>query len=211
MGLDRRADYDWGALIESDAAQRPVDQLRRWLEEAEEADAPEPNAMVVATVDATGRPSMRNVLLRGLSDDAVLDFYTNRRSHKGHDIASNPNVCLLFSWLGLHRQVRINGVASPIDDERCDAYFATRPRGSQISAWASRQSSVVADREHLEAAVAEIEARFDGIEVPRPPFWGGYAVRCTEFEFWQGRANRLHDRLHYWRHGDQWRLERLAP
>ncbi len=211
MGLDRRADYDWGELVESDIAEHPVEQLRRWLHDAEEAEVPEPNAMVVATVDATGRPSMRNVLLRGLSDDAVLEFFTNRRSHKGHDIAGNPNVSLLFSWLGLHRQVRIGGVASPLDDARNDEYFATRPRGSQISAWASKQSTVLPDRDALEAAVAEVEARYDGVEVPRPPFWGGYAVRCTEFEFWQGRANRLHDRLHYWRHGDQWRVERLAP
>ena len=211
MGLDRRDDYDWGELVESDAAANPVDQLRRWLDDAEQADVPEPNAMVVATVDATGRPSLRNVLLRGLSDDAVLEFFTNRRSHKGHDIAGNPNVCLSFSWLGLHRQVRVNGVATPLDDARSDDYFASRPRDSQISAWASRQSSVIPDRAALERAVAEIEARFEGIEVTRPPFWGGYAVRSTEFEFWQGRASRLHDRLHYWRHGDQWRLERLAP
>ncbi len=211
MGLERRSDYDWGELLESDVAANPVVQLRRWLDDAEDGGTPEPNAMVVATVDATGKPSLRNVLLRGLTDDGVLDFYTNRRSHKGVDIAGNPNVCLSFSWLGLHRQVRVSGVATMIDDERNDAYFASRPRDSQIGAWASRQSSVIADRAALESAVAEIEARFEGVEVTRPPFWGGYAVRSTEFEFWQGRPSRLHDRLHFWRHGDQWRLERLAP
>lgn len=211
MALDRRSDYDSAELIESQVADNPVDQLRRWLADAEDAAVPEPNAMAVATVDATGRPTVRNVLLRGLGDDGELTFFTNRRSHKGQDIAGNPNVCLSFSWLGLQRQVRINGVASVVDDARSDAYFATRPRESQIGAWASRQSSVIPDRATLEASVAEIEARFDGVEVPRPPFWGGYAVRSTEFEFWQGRPSRLHDRLHFWRHGDQWRLERLAP
>ena len=142
MVLERRADYDWGVLVESDADPDPVAELRRWLDEAAEAGLPEPNAMALATVDASGHPSARNVLLRGLDDDGRLTFYTNRSSHKGADIAANPNVCLLFSWLGVHRQVKVAGVAEQAPDEVSDAYFESRPRDSRISAWASAMGSV---------------------------------------------------------------------
>jgi pyridoxamine 5'-phosphate oxidase len=211
MGLERRTDYDWGTLSEDDADPDPLAQLTAWLAEAEAAGVPEPNAMAVATVDATGRPSVRNVLLRGLDEAAGLSFFTNYESHKGHDLAGNPNVCLLFSWLGLHRQVKVTGVVEPIDAAGNDEYFASRPRDSQIGAWASRQSRVISGREELDRAVAEVTARFEGTAVPRPPHWGGYAVRPVEFEFWQGRPSRLHDRLHFVRHGDHWRIERLSP
>lgn len=210
MPLRERRDED-RALREQDVAADPVVQLRAWLADAVEAGVTEPNAMALATVDPTGRPSVRNVLLRGLTDDASLEFFTNRRSHKASDLAGNQHVAVLFSWLDLARQVRVSGLASTVGDERDDAYFATRPRESQIGAWASRQSSVIENRDALDRAVAEMEQRFEGMEVPRPPFWGGYSIRATEFEFWQGRAGRLHDRLRYWRQGSAWRLERLAP
>ena len=207
-----RREYDRGALDEADVAGDPVTQFARWFEEATAVSAGEANAMTVATVDGDGKPSARTVLLKSF-DSAGFVFYTNYESAKGRDLAANPWVALLFYWAPLERQVRITGVASRISAAESDAYFARRPLGSQIGAAASPQSEVIPSRDWLAArfAAAEREAAAAGAVV-RPPHWGGIRVVPDRFEFWQGRPNRLHDRLVYVQaDGDRWRIERLAP
>jgi len=202
----RRAEYSLAGLDEADLEPDPVAMFRRWYDEA--ADLPEPNAMVVATVSADGRPSVRTVLLKGLDHEGAR-FFTNHGSRKGSDLAANPHCALLFPWHPLERQVRVEGVAEPLSRAEVAAYFAGRPRGAQLGAWASRQSRPTT-REELAAAFAAAEAAHPG-EVPVPEDWGGYLVRPRRWEFWQGRRNRMHDRLCYVAEADGWRVERLAP
>jgi pyridoxamine 5'-phosphate oxidase len=205
-----RQEYSERGLRKADVVADPLDQFTRWFDEACSAPILEPNAMTLATVDAAGQPSARTVLLKAV-DRRGLTFYTNLESRKARELAANPQAALLFWWPPQGRQVRFEGEIEPVDDAEADAYFATRPRGSQIGAWASAQSNVVADRGTLEAAEREIAARFADRAVPRPPFWGGYRLVPTRVEFWQGRINRLHDRLRYTRRGEGWDLERVAP
>jgi pyridoxamine 5'-phosphate oxidase len=204
--------YSRGGLSEEDLAPTWSAMLERWLADAESGGILEPNAMVVATAGADGRPNARTVLLKGL-DEASLTFFTNYDSAKGHELTANPVAALLFPWVELQRQVRLVGPVHQLDAAASDAYFASRPYGSRLSAVASPQSQVLPDRAQLEATRDALAARYppDG-EVPRPPHWGGYVVVPDTVEFWQGRADRLHDRLVYRRTADgAWVTERLAP
>ncbi len=207
---DLREEYTKAGLDESDVDPNPIEQFRRWFEEALNAGLHEPNAMTLATATPDGKPSARVVLLKGF-DERGFVFYTNFEGRKGRELEENPRCALLFYWGELERQVRIEGRASRVPDGESDAYFASRPRGSQLGAWASAQSREVEGREILEDRLRELEAEYEGREVPRPPFWGGYRVEPDVFEFWQGRENRLHDRLAYGREGGMWRVSRLQP
>jgi pyridoxamine 5'-phosphate oxidase len=191
-------------------ASDPIDQFRGWLAEARAADIYEAEAMTVATVDADGRPTSRYVLLRGL-DHRGFCFYTNYESAKARQLDARPHAALTFGWLAIHRSVRIEGPAERLPPAESDAYFASRPRGAQLGAWASPQSTVIESREQLDRALAAAEARYGDGAVPRPEHWGGFLVRPERVEFWEGRPNRLHDRVRYERDGDGWRIERLAP
>jgi pyridoxamine 5'-phosphate oxidase len=204
-----RRDYDGPALLESTAAKDPFEQFGRWFDDVLAAGFIEPWAMVLATVSPEGQPSARMVLLKEW-DRSGFVFYTNTESRKGRELAANPRASLLFWWDRLHRQVRIEGSVERVPDAMADAYFATRPYGSQIGAWASRQSASIPDRAWLEARAAEFRQRYPQ-DVPRPPHWGGYRVVPHAFEFWQGRPDRLHDRLFYERVDGVWRRSRLAP
>jgi pyridoxamine 5'-phosphate oxidase len=205
-----RRDYDGMHLDPAEVAADPIEQFRGWLADAREAGIFEPEAMTVSTVDADGRPASRFVLLRGL-DDRGFSFFTNYESAKGRQLAANPHAALTFGWLTLHRSVRVEGSAERLPEPESDAYFATRPRGAQLGAWASPQSIAIESREQLDRALAAAEERFAGGAVPRPEHWGGFLVRPARVEFWEGRPNRLHDRVRYTRDGDGWRIERLAP
>ncbi|MGA0356449.1 MAG: pyridoxamine 5'-phosphate oxidase [Ilumatobacteraceae bacterium] len=206
----RRIQYETEGLDLADIDADPVTQWHRWYDQAVEAGLVEPEAMTVATVDAEGRPDARIVLVRGV-DESGLVFFTNYASAKGTQLETTAVASAVFGWLGLHRQVRVRGHVERLDAESSSEYFASRPRGSRIGAWASPQSSVIADRDELDRRVAEVEARFPGDDVPRPDFWGGWLIRPFEWEFWQGRPSRLHDRLRFSGRPGDWTIERLAP
>lgn len=197
-------------LKEGDLNPDPILQFQCWYEEAIGQDLPEPNAMSLATVDTEGQPYLRTVLLK-LYDRQGFVFFTNYESRKSQQIGDNPRVALLFPWVALARQVHITGTARRISTAESFKYFSTRPRGSQIGAWASPQSRVITSRSLLEQQVAEMHRRFGKGEIPLPDFWGGYRVKPTEIEFWQGRDSRLHDRFRYRRSATAWEIERLAP
>jgi len=207
---EMRTDYRRGKLRREDLHPEPIAQFELWLEEASAAKTIEPTAMSLATVGLNGSPRVRTVLLKGL-DARGFVFFTNLESRKARQIAENPNVSLLFPWLATERQVIVTGQASKLSTAESFKYFVTRPRGSQLAAWVSQQSSAISSRKILEMAWEGIKSKFSDGEIPLPSFWGGYRVLPQTIEFWQGGRDRLHDRFEYSRSGDSWVIERLAP
>jgi pyridoxamine 5'-phosphate oxidase len=208
---DMRKDYGLAGLLEKDLARNPFAQFEKWFQEAEAARITEPNALSLATAGRDGRPSVRTVLLKHC-DGRGFVFYTNYESRKGRELADNAHAALLFPWVALERQVIAEGVITKVAREEADAYFHSRPRASQLAAWASPQSTVVAGRAVIEESYRVVEKKYEGREVPLPPHWGGFRLAPETVEFWQGRRSRLHDRLRYRREpGGDWVVERLAP
>ena len=205
-----RQEYTSAGLDKAEVDPDPTVQFHEWFENAVEADLHEPNAMILATATNDGKPSARTVLLKGY-DERGFVFYTNYEGRKAKEIEANPACALLFYWGELERQVRIEGRATRLSGEESDAYFASRPPGSRLGAWASEQSHPVEDRSILEERVRALQAEYEGREIPRPPFWGGYRIEPETIEFWQGRENRLHDRIVYHRSGRGWKIVRLQP
>lgn len=208
---DIRRDYLQGGLNREDLDANPLAQFEHWMSQTVEADLnSDPTAMVLATVDASGQPSQRVVLLKGLTEEGFV-FYTNYDSRKGRDLAANPKASLHFPWLPLERQVIVYGEAEKLSESESEAYFHSRPRASQIGAWTSHQSQSISSREALDDAFQEMTDRFGQEEIPLPPFWGGYRIVPQRIEFWQGRSGRLHDRFMYQREGNVWTVQRLQP
>ena len=205
-----RREYTRAGLDDADMNPDPIVQFDTWFEKVIDANLHEPNAMILATATEEGLPSVRTVLLKGY-DGRGFVFYTNYEGRKARELEANPACALLFYWGELERQVRVEGRAGRIPGEESDAYFASRPRGSRLGAWASEQSRPVTNRNVLEERARALEKEYEGREIPRPPFWGGYRVEPYAIEFWQGRENRLHDRISYRRENGGWRLERLQP
>ena len=207
-----REDYRRSTLEMSETDKSPFRQFDKWFREALQAEIPEPNAMTVATVAADGKPSARVVLLKGV-DERGFVFYTNYESQKGRELDENPAVALVFNWLGLERQIRIEGTAEKISEAESEAYFQKRPKKSQIGAWASPQSRPIRGRDILNENTAALQEKYaDSENLPRPPHWGGFRVKAERIEFWQGRSSRLHDRINYIKTAEgKWMRERLAP
>lgn len=206
-----RRTYSKGELLESEIPQEPLELFNHWFHEMEKIKNPiEVNAMTIATIDSAGFPKSRVVLLKEFYSEGFV-FYTNYTSEKGRSLEENPGICLSFFWPELERQVIIQGKAEKFSEEKAVEYFKTRPRGSQLGAWASNQSSEIASREVLEKSLRELETKYEDKEIPKPGHWGGFLVRPQNFEFWQGRPNRLHDRILYTKDESNWNIKRLAP
>lgn len=207
---DIRQEYRKSELHEAQVNGNPIVQFSKWFEDAVHAQVPEVNAMTLATCNNAGIPSARIVLLKGVSERG-FSFFTNYLSEKGEDMAKNPNVALVFFWQQLERQVRIAGSIEKLSVQESTIYFHSRPKGSQLGAWASTQSEEIPNREHLQKRLAALELEYTDKQVPKPPHWGGYVVKPTSMEFWQGRPSRLHDRIRYTLHDQDWKIARLAP
>ncbi|MGB3801765.1 MAG: pyridoxamine 5'-phosphate oxidase [Lewinella sp.] len=209
---DLRVDYQADVLLEKNAPDGPFPLFDQWFQEAKDSDDPEPNAMIVATINADGHPAARTVLLKEVTERGFI-FYTNYDSRKGHEIDAHPHVAVVFNWLELQRSVRIEGRVERVDEQTSTDYFQSRPKKSQLGAWTSPQSDVIPDRAYLDSRKADLEKKYQDSEVlPKPDNWGGYLVIPELIEFWQGRSSRLHDRLAYRKTDDQnWKRERLAP
>jgi pyridoxamine 5'-phosphate oxidase len=206
-----RESYTKGGLGERDLRKNPFEQFRVWFEQAQAAEIIEPNAMTLATATPDGIPSARMVLLKGF-DERGFAFFTNYESQKGRELAENPHAALVFYWAELERQVRITGTVTKTSQAESEAYWSTRPVASQLGAWVSEQSTVVPNRKVLEEQMAALEKWYEDVEIPAPPYWGGYRVAPETIEFWQGRPNRLHDRFRYTKAGEgKWQIERLSP